>query len=136
MMNTQQMTSPDDKTAKMLAAQSVEKTGNGAAGISPESEGHKVPQLYIGFPSDRDVSVQLYRDEQQGLNEAKILIPVGQMPSFMRALIEHPILLPTSYSQSSSVEGGQHLLRITSKEALADFVERLTDALSVLPRKK
>ncbi|MBU9673909.1 hypothetical protein KQ939_16425 [Planococcus sp. CP5-4] len=136
MMNTQQVTSPDNKTAKMMAAQAVEKSRNCPVGSAPEIEGHKIPQLYIGLPLDRGVSVQLYRDEQQGLNEAKVLIPVGQMPSFMRALIEHPILLPTSYSQSSSVEGGQHLLRITSEEALSDFVERLTDALSVLPRKK
>lgn len=136
MMDTQQVTSPDNKTAKMMAAQAVEKSRNCPIGSAPEIEGHKVPQLYIGLPLDRGVSVQLYRDEQQGLNEAEILLPVEQMSSFTRALIEHPILLPTSYSQSSSVEGGQHALRITSKEEFPDFVERLTDALNVLPRKK
>lgn len=136
MMDIQQVTSPDNKTAKMMAAQAVEKSRNCSIDSAPEIEGHKVPQLYIGFPIDRGVSVQLYRDEQQGLNEAEILLPVEQMSSFTRALIEHPILLPTSYSQSSSVEGGQHALRITSKEEFPDFVERLTDALNVLPRKK
>lgn len=136
MMYTQQVTSPDNKTAKMMAAQAVEKSRNCPIGSAPEIEGHKVPQLYIGLPLDRGISVQLYRDEQQGLNEAEILLPVEQMSSFTRALIEHPILLPTSYSQSSSVEGGQHTLRITSKEEFPDFVERLTDALNVLPRKK
>lgn len=136
MMDTQQVASPDNKTAKMMAAQAVEKSRNCPIDSALEIEGHKVPQLYIGLPLDRGVSVQLYRDEQQGLNEAEILLPVEQMSSFTRALIEHPILLPTSYSQSSSVEGGQHALRITSKEEFPDFVERLTDALNVLPRKK
>lgn len=136
MMDTQQVASPDNKTAKMMAAQAVEKSRNCPIDSALEIEGHKVPQLYIGLPLDRGVSVQLYRDEQQGLNEAEILLPVEQMSSFTRALIEHPILLPTSYSQSPSVEGGQHALRITSKEEFPDFVERLTDALNVLPRKK
>lgn len=136
MMDTQQATSPDNKTAKTMPAHAVEKSQYGPIGSAPEIEGHRVPQLYIGLPLDRGVSVHLYRDEQQGLNEAEILLPVEQMPSFMRALIEHPILLPTSYSQSSSVEGEQHALRITSKEEFPDFVERLTDALHVLPRKK
>lgn len=136
MMDTQQVASPDNKTAKMMAAQAVEKSRNCPIDSALEIEGHKVPQLYIGLPLDRGVSVQLYRDEQQGLNEAEILLPVEQMSSFTRALIEHPILLPTSYSQRLSVEGGQHALRITSKEEFPDFVERLTDALHVFPRKK
>ncbi|ALS76457.1 hypothetical protein AUC31_15160 [Planococcus rifietoensis] len=136
MMNTQQVTSLDDKIAKMMAAQAVEKTRNCPLGSAPEIAGHQVPQLYIGLPLDRGVSVQLYRDEQEGMNEATILLSVEQLPSFTRALIEHPILLPTSYSQRLSVEDGQHALRITSKEEFPDFVERLTDALHVLPRKK
>lgn len=136
MMDTQQVASPYNKTAEMMAAQAVEKSRSCSIGSAPEIEGHRVPQLYIGLPLDRGVSVQLYRDEQQGLNEAEILLPVEQMSSFTRALIEHPILLPTSYSQRSSVEGGQYALRITSKEEFPDFVERLTDALNVLPRKK
>lgn len=136
MMNTQQVASPDNKTAETMAAQAVEKSGECPIGSAPEIEGHRVPQLYIGLPLDRGVSVQLYRDEQEGLNEASILLAVEQVPSFMRALIEHPILLPTSYSQRLSVEDGQHTLRIASKEQFPDFVERLTDAFHALPRKK
>ena len=136
MMNTQQVASPDNKTAEMMAAQAVEKSQNYPIGSAPEIEGHRVPQLYIGLPMDRGVSVQLYRDEQEGLNEASILLAVEQVPRFMRALIEHPILLPTSYSQRLSVEDGQHTLWIASKEQFPDFVERLTDALHALPRKK
>ncbi|WP_135449375.1 hypothetical protein [Planococcus citreus] len=136
MMDTQQVASPDNKTAEMMAAQAVEKSRSCPIGSAPEIEGHRVPQLYIGLPMDRGVSVQLYRDEQEGLNEATILLSVEQLPSFTRALIEHPILLPTSYSQRSSVEDGQHALRIASKEDFPDFVERLTDALHALPQKK
>lgn len=135
MMNTQQVTSPDDKTAETMAAQAVEKSAECPIGSTTEIEGRRVPQLYIGLPADRGVSVQLYRDEQEGLNEAAIFLAVEQVPRFMRALIEHPILLPTSYSQRLSLEDGQHMLRIASKEQFPDFVERLTDALYVLPRK-
>ncbi|MDE4085925.1 hypothetical protein PO902_12850 [Planococcus maritimus] len=136
MMDTQQVASPDNKTTEMMAAQAVEKSQNCPIGSAPEIEGCRVPQLYIGLPMDRGVSVQLYRNEQKGLNEASILIALEQVPSFTQALIAHPILLPTSYSQRLSAEDGQHTLWIASKEQFPDFVERLTDALHALPRKR
>lgn len=135
MMNTQQVASPDNKTTKTMAAQAVEKSAECPIGSAPEIEGHRVPQLYVGLPMDRGVSVQLYRDEQEGVNEATISLSVEQVPRFVRALIEHPILLPTSYSQRLSVEDGQHTLWIASNEQFPDFVERLTDAFHALPRK-
>ncbi|MEZ0482177.1 hypothetical protein [Planococcus sp. SSTMD024] len=100
------------------------------------AERETIPQLYIGLPLDRGVSVKLSRDEQQGLNGAEIILPPAQVERFMRALIEHPILLPTSYSQSSAVEDGKHMLRLASVEAFSDFVERLTDTLGAVTQKK
>lgn len=116
MMNTQQVASPDNKTAETMAAQAVEKSAECPIGSAPEIEGHRAPQLYVGLPMDRGVSVQLYRDEQEGVNEATISLSVEQVPRFVRALIEHPILLPTSYSQRLSVVDGQHTLWIASNE--------------------
>ncbi len=135
MMNTQQVTSPSGKTTKRMDPAATEPLQN-TESRTPEIAEHKAPQLYIGLPMERGVSVQLYRDEQLGVNEAEILIPVEQVFRFTQALIEHPLLLPTSYSQGSRVDEGQHILQIASKEALADFVERLTDALDVLARTK
>ncbi|QMT16724.1 hypothetical protein H1Q58_12205 [Planococcus maritimus] len=135
MMNMQQVISPSDKIKKQTDAAATAPLQIGESGI-PETGEHKAPQLYIGLPMERGVSVQLYRDEQLGVNEAEILIPVDQVARLTRALIEHPLLLPTSYAQSSQVNDGQHILRIASKEALTDFVERLTDALDVLARTK
>ena len=135
MLNMQQVISPSDKVKKKMDAAATEPMQTGESGI-PETGEYKAPQLYIGLPMERGVSVQLYRDEQLGVNEAEILIPVEQVFRFTQALIEHPLLLPTSYSQGSRVDEGQHILQIASKEALADFVERLTDALDVLARTK
>jgi len=88
--------------------------------------------VYVAWPLNRDVLVKLSRDEQNGLNKAEVLMPVENVQRFMRALIEHPLLLPTSYSQSSSVEDGKHVLQLLSKEPFADFTKRLSDAISVL----
>lgn len=126
------------------AASTVEKTSEfrGAEGEDcrignkPGNKVHTGTHLYIGFPSDRGVSVKLSRNEHKGLNEAVIVLSLEEVQRLTRALIEHPILLPTSYSQNLSVENGKHSLRITSEESFADFVERLSDALGMLPRKK
>ncbi|ANU17877.1 hypothetical protein BBI11_12920 [Planococcus maritimus] len=133
MMNMQQVISPSDKIKKKTDAAATASLQIGESGI-PETGEYKAPQLYIGLPMERGVSVQLHRDEPKGVNEAEILIPLEQVARLTQALIEHPLLLPTSYAQSSQVNDGQHILRIASKEALADFVERLTDALDVLAR--
>lgn len=96
----------------------------------------KSPDVYISWPSDRTVPVTLFRNEQKRLNEAEILLLPEEVGAFTRALIQHPIPLPTSYSQTSSTAGETYCLRIASKEAFADFVERLSDTLAVLTRNK
>ena len=135
MMDTHHAATPVDKAAQFMGTESVNKTGHCRVDHELGSDLYMAPELYIAWPLDREVSVKLSRDEQQGVNEAEILLPAEEVQRFTRALIEHPILLPTSYSQSSSVEGGKHSLRLVSREAFADFAERLSDALNVLGKK-
>lgn len=130
MMETQQAASLNEETAQLMA----EATGREVDNVGEERRA--VPQLYIGFPQVRNVSVKVFRDEQQGLNEAEIVLPIEKVQRLTRALIEHPILLPTGYSQSSSTEDGKHVLKLTSVEAFQGFIERLTDALGSLSGKR
>ena len=135
MMDTHHAATPVDKAAQFMGTESANKTGHCRVDHKLGSDMYMAPELYIAWSLDREVSVKLSRNEQQGVNEAEILLPAEEVQRFTRALIEHPILLPTSYSQSSSVEGGKHSLRLISREAFADFAERLSDALSVLDKK-
>ncbi|RAZ69658.1 hypothetical protein [Planococcus maitriensis] len=136
MMGTHHATSTIEKAAESAAEEVVTQTGHCRMGDKPESAVQAGLHQFISWPLDREVSVQVSRDEQEGLNEAEMLISLENMQRFTQALIEHPIPLPTSYSQSSMAEGGTYMLRIASKEAFPDFVKRLADALSVLPRQK
>lgn len=135
MMDAHHATPPVEKAAEYGVREVTKKEGHCRNDNKMESEMHFGPELYIAWPSNREISVKLSRDEQQGVNEGVILLPVEEVQRFMRALIEHPLLLPTSYSQSSSVYGGKHSLRLVSKEPFADFAERLSDALGVLDKK-
>ena len=136
MMGIRHATSTIEKTPRIAGEETAKRTGERHVGDGPDSGMQANVHEFISWPLDRDVSVQLSRDEEEGLNKAELQISLENMKRFTRALIEHPIPLPTSYSQSSLSEGGMHTLRIASKEAFPDFVKRLADALAVLPRKK
>lgn len=132
MMDAQHATPPVEKAAEFDVREVAKKEEHCRDNNKMESEVHLGTELYIAWPSNREISVKLSCDEQQGLNEALILLPVEEVQRFTQALIEHPLLLPTSYSQNSSVKGEKHSLRLVSAEPFADFAQRLSDALGVL----
>jgi hypothetical protein len=135
MMNTQHAATPVDKAAQLMDTESTNKSGHCQIDQKLGADMHMAPELYIAWPSNREISVKLSCDEQHGVNEAEILLPIEEVQRFTKALIEHPLLLPTSYSQNSSVKGEKHSLLLVSEEPFADFAERLSDALSVLGKK-
>ncbi|MGM0897068.1 MAG: hypothetical protein ACQEV0_04160 [Bacillota bacterium] len=136
MMGTHHAASTIEKTAEFLGEEAVKQTGYCGIDVKPEKAEQVGLHQFIGLSLDREISVKLSRDEQEELNEAEIVLSLEEVQRFTRALINHPIPLPTSYSQSSLAKVGEHKLRIASKEPFSDFVERLSDALSVLPRNK
>nr|WP_251047696.1 hypothetical protein [Planococcus sp. ISL-110] len=92
----------------------------------------KSPEMCVSWSLDLNVSCRLASGHWEAVNEAEIFLLPEELPVFTRALIEHPILLPTSYSQHLSMERGMYCIRLTSYELPEDFAERLFEALSVL----
>ena len=86
----------------------------------------------VGWSQDPGISVAIARDDRRALNEAQILLLPEEVQAFTQAFIQHPILLPTSYSQNLSKMRGMYCLRIASQEPFSDFAERLSEALGVL----
>ena len=92
----------------------------------------KSPDLSVSWSLDLNVSFRLSRDERMTVNEAEVFLLPEELPVFTRALIQHPIFFPISYSQKMSMERGMHCIRLTSEEPFEDFAERLSGALSRL----
>lgn len=136
MIEAHYLASSVEKAVGVMSAEAEKKARHCRIENKPGIEMHLDADAYISWALDGAIAVELFRDEQQHLNKAEILLLSEEVQIFTRALIGHPILLPLSYSQNLSMKGGECLLRIASKEPFADFIERLSDALSVLSRKK
>lgn len=87
---------------------------------------------YAGLSMDLEVPLKIFRDEREGVNTAEVFLLPDELAVFTKALIQHPLLLPTSYSQHLSMERGMYSLRLKSQEPFGDFAERLSKALSKL----
>lgn len=86
----------------------------------------------VSWSLDLTVSFRLLHDGRKTVNEAEVFLLPEELPIFTRALIQHPILLPISYSQQLSIERGMHCIRLTSQEPFEDFAGRLSEALYAL----
>lgn len=85
-----------------------------------------------GLSVDLEVPLKIFRDEREAVNEAEVFLLPEELPIFTKTLIQHSILLPTSYSQHLSMERGMYCLRLKSQEPYGDFAERLSKALGKL----
>nr|WP_251047812.1 hypothetical protein [Planococcus sp. ISL-109] len=95
-------------------------------------EVHKSPGMCVGWSLDLAVSFKIFRDGREAVNEAEVFLLPEELPLFTEALIQHPILLPVSYSQHLSMEHGMSCIRLKSQEPFEDFAERLSEALCAL----
>ncbi|TWT07842.1 hypothetical protein FQV26_08535 [Planococcus sp. CPCC 101016] len=86
------------------------------------------PDMFICWSLDLIVSYKLLG----AVNEAEVFLLPEELPVFTRALIQHPILFPTSFSQHLSMERGMYCIRLKSQEPAENFAERLSEALSEL----
>lgn len=86
------------------------------------------PDMFISWSLDMIVSYKL----QGTVNEAEVFLLPEELPVFTQALIQHPILFPTSFSQHLSMERGMYCIRLKSQEPAEDFAKRLSEALSEL----
>lgn len=85
-----------------------------------------------GGTTDISVPLRLFHDGREGDNEAIVFLLAEELPVFIQALIDHPILLPTSYSQQVSMERGMSCLQLKTREPFEDFKARLFKALTKL----
>lgn len=88
--------------------------------------------MCVSWSLDLSVSFKPSRHHQLAINKAEVFLLPEELALFTGALIQHPILLPSSYSQRLSTERGMHCIRLTSKEPPENFAKRLSEALCVL----
>ena len=91
-------------------------------------EARQSPDMYISWSLDLTVSYKL----QGTVNEAEVFLLPEELPVFTLALIQHPILFPTSFSQHLSMERGMYCIRLKSQEPAEAFAKRLSETLSKL----
>lgn len=87
------------------------------------------PELCIGWSVDPTISAEVFRNEEEAVNEAAITLLPDELQAFMEALIQHRLLLPTNFSQNLTRVHGKIHLQLTTREPFDVFVERLSDAL-------
>lgn len=85
-----------------------------------------------GWSVDLSVPLKIFRDDREAVNGAEIFLLPEELALFTRTLIQHPVLLPISYSQQLAMERGMYRLRLQSQEPFEDFAARLSAALRVL----
>lgn len=85
-----------------------------------------------GKPLDLSISFHRTEAKEMVVNEAGIYLYPDELPIFTEALIRHPILFPTNYSQQVSREHGIYCMRIKSLEPFEAFARRLSEALAQL----
>ena len=95
-------------------------------------EAQKTSNLYVSWSLDLTVSFRLFSDSREAVNEAVVFLLPEELPIFTQALMQHPILFPTNYSQHLSMERGMYCIRLKSQEPSEGFAERLSEALYVL----
>lgn len=68
-------------------------------------------------------------DSEETVIEAEIFLLPEELPAFTGALYQHPVLIPTNFSQHVSMERGMYCVRLKSQEDPEDFAQRLSDTL-------
>lgn len=81
---------------------------------------------------DMDISFEKLREDGTATNKAEIYLLPEEFTHFLKILEEHPLPLPTDYSQW--LDGNPEIIcmHMKSKESPEHFAERLTSALKLL----
>lgn len=128
--NSQALTA--EKTVKFMGTEVAMDTEFWQLKKKRTVKSRKSPGMCVKWSLDVTVSFKLLGDGEKSVNEAEVFLLPEELPMFTRTLIEHPILLPISYSQQLSMERGMHCIRLTSEEPFEDFAGRLSEALNAL----
>lgn len=121
------------KTEKVIEFMGTEVELNAEFGLFQKKrmiEVRKSPEMCDCLSLDLTVSFRAFRDGRETVNEAEVFLLPEELPPFIQAFIQHPILLPTNYSQHLSIERGMYCIRLTSEEPFEDFADRLSETLS------
>ncbi|ANU10910.1 hypothetical protein A1A1_17595 [Planococcus antarcticus DSM 14505] len=93
---------------------------------------HDGSNLCVSWSLDLSVSFRETGDGHEAMNKAEVFLLPEELPIFTDALLQHPILFPSSYSQQLSTERGMYCIRLTSQEPPEDFAKRLSEAVYAL----
>ncbi len=136
MTPARQMASPVEKAIGFMETQAEKPVPFWELKNKKAIEVEKSPEMSIGWSLDPAISIEIFRDEEKALNEAEVILLPEELQIFTQTLIQHPILLPISFSQKLSKICGKYHLRLTTQEPFEDFTARLADAVCVLGKKK
>ena len=81
---------------------------------------------------DMDISFRHLKEDGTALNEAEVYLLPEEFPAFIENLKNHPIPLPTNYSQKLAANPNLVCIRMESTEPPEHFAERLEATLEVL----
>ena len=91
----------------------------------------KSSKVHVCWSLDLTVRVQSAGCEV-ATNEAEVFLLPEELPLFTASLIGNPILMPTNFSQQTTMERGMYCLRLKSREAPEIFAARLSATLRKL----
>lgn len=81
---------------------------------------------------DHDISFKNLKDNGQAFNQAEIFLLPGELASFINALHQHPIPLPTSYQHRMDINPDIICVYLSSEEPPEDFAVRLSAAFDAI----
>lgn len=91
----------------------------------------KSSKVHVCWSLDLTVRVQSTGCEV-ATNEAEVFLLPEELPLFTASLIGNPILMPTNFSQQTTMERGMYCVRLMSQEAPEIFAARLSATLRKL----
>lgn len=94
----------------------------------------KSSKVCVHWSLDLSVSFTGLTDNGEAVNKAEVFLLPEELPVFTLSLLQHPILLPTNYSQQVSMERGMYCMRIIAEESPENFAQRLSDTLQALEK--
>jgi hypothetical protein len=78
---------------------------------------------------DLRIAIRSFKENGTAFNKASVYLLPEELPTFVLALMQHPISFPTNFSQYQIVKNGVYCIQLESEESPEDFAERLSAAL-------
>ncbi|MGO1060153.1 hypothetical protein ACTL32_13545 [Planococcus sp. FY231025] len=132
MVGTEARESMEESISKLMDAELEFHSGKWRFQKKRQTPAVEKLSIHLDTMLDLLVSFGPFKQDGEAVNQAEIFLLPEELPIFTLALLRHPILFPSSYSQQLSMERGLYCLRIKSVEAPEGFARRLSESLRML----